>query len=90
MTRTTLAKRLFGPVEEGGTLPALEEARGGTLVLEDIEALPQALQARLLTWINEQGTPARDPDRGDLATCRSRARPARTCCARTCISGWRR
>jgi DNA-binding NtrC family response regulator len=54
----TLAKRLFGPMEEGGTLPALEEARGGTLVLEDIEALPQSLQARLLTWMNEQGTPA--------------------------------
>jgi DNA-binding NtrC family response regulator len=37
--------------------PLVEEARGGTLVLEDIEALPQALQARLLTFINEQGTP---------------------------------
>ena len=36
----------------------MEEARGGTLVLEDIEALPTALQARLLTAINEQGTPA--------------------------------
>ncbi len=52
-----LCKRLFGPVEEGGTMPALEEARGGTLVLEDIEALPQTLQAKLLTWINEQGNP---------------------------------
>ena len=54
----TLAKRLFGPMEEGDPLPALEEARGGTLVLEDIEALPQSLQARLLQWMNEQGTPA--------------------------------
>ena len=54
----TLAKRLFGPMDQGGTLPALEEARGGTLVLEDVEALPQTLQARLLTWMNEQGTPA--------------------------------
>ncbi len=53
-----LAGRLFGPVEEGGGLPALEEARGGTLVLEDIEALPQELQARLLSWMNDQGTPA--------------------------------
>ena len=51
-----LTKRLFGPVDDG--LPALEEARGGTLVLEDIEALPQSLQARLLTWMNDQGTPA--------------------------------
>ena len=53
----TLSKRLFGPLEDGG-LPALEEARGGTLVLEDIESLPQASQARLLSWINDQGTPA--------------------------------
>ena len=53
-----LTQRLFGPVEDGGRLPLLEEARGGTLVLEDIEALPEKLQARLLTWMNEQGTPA--------------------------------
>ncbi len=53
----SLAKRLFGPTDDGNP-PALEEARGGTLVLEDIEALPQALQARLLSWMNEQGTPA--------------------------------
>ncbi|MGR3660818.1 MAG: sigma-54-dependent transcriptional regulator [Paracoccaceae bacterium] len=53
-----LAKRIFGPMEEGGEQPVIEEARGGTLVLENIEALSQKLQARLLTWINEQGTPA--------------------------------
>ncbi|QMU57739.1 MAG: response regulator [Boseongicola sp.] len=54
----TLAKRLFGPIEDGDRLPLLEQARGGTLVLEDIEAIPERLQARLLTWMNEQGTPA--------------------------------
>jgi DNA-binding NtrC family response regulator len=53
-----LSAKLFGPVEEGGSLPLVEEARGGTLVLEDVEALSQSLQARLLTFINEQGTPA--------------------------------
>ncbi len=52
-----LAKRLFGPADDTDKLPLVEEARGGTLCLEDIEALPQALQARLLTFINEQGTP---------------------------------
>jgi DNA-binding NtrC family response regulator len=52
-----MARRLFGPMDEGGQLPAVEEARGGTLVLEDIEALPIALQGRLLTWMNELGTP---------------------------------
>ncbi|MEE9388881.1 MAG: sigma-54 dependent transcriptional regulator [Paracoccaceae bacterium] len=54
----TLGKKLFGPVEAGDLIPLIEEARGGTLVLEDIEALSQHLQARLLTWINDQGSPA--------------------------------
>ena len=48
-----LAARLFGPVEDG--LPAVEEVRGGTLLLEDIEALSEPLQARLLAFINDQG-----------------------------------
>jgi DNA-binding NtrC family response regulator len=55
-----MAARLFGPTTEavGGGLPLVEEARGGTLVLEDVEALPTALQARLLSLFNAQGTPA--------------------------------
>ena len=51
-----LAARLFGPLEDG--IPAVEEARGGTLCLEDIEALPDPLQARLLGFIADQGSPA--------------------------------
>lgn len=53
-----LGARLFDPVEDGDQLPLVEEARGGTLVLEDIEALSSTLQARLLQMINDQGTPA--------------------------------
>ena len=53
-----LAARLFGPVGEDQDKPLIEQARGGTLVLEDIESMPAALQARLLTVINEQGSPA--------------------------------
>ncbi len=53
-----LGAKLFGPASEGDKIPLVEEARGGTLCLEDIEALPQPLQARLLTFINEQGSPA--------------------------------
>ena len=53
-----LAKRLFGPAGQDDPIPAIEEARGGTLVLEDIEGLSETNQARLLTSINEQGTPA--------------------------------
>lgn len=45
--------KLFGSADEG--LPAVEEARGGTLCLEDIEALSDSLQARLLAFINDQG-----------------------------------
>ena len=54
----TLARKLFGPTGDDEGLPAMEEARGGTLVLEDIEALGHSMQSRLLTAINEQGTPA--------------------------------
>lgn len=64
-----LSARLFGPVEEGG-LPMVEEARGGTLCLEDIEAMPFSLQARLLTLINEQGTP---PETRIIAICNQHA-----------------
>ena len=54
----TLGRLIFGPSGDADPIPALEEARGGTLVLEDIEALSHPLQSRLLTAINEQGTPA--------------------------------
>ena len=54
----SLSRRLFGPAHDDEPIPAIEEARGGTLVLEDIEALIQPLQSRLLTAINDQGTPA--------------------------------
>lgn len=51
-----LAAKLFGPMDDGA-VPLVEEARGGTLCLEDIESLSHSLQSRLLTMINEQGTP---------------------------------
>ncbi|MEL6204506.1 MAG: sigma-54 dependent transcriptional regulator [Pseudomonadota bacterium] len=53
-----LARRLFEGDPDEGLLPAVEQARGGTLCLEDIEALSPQLQARLVTFINDQGTPA--------------------------------
>ncbi|GGL89154.1 sigma-54 dependent transcriptional regulator [Pseudooceanicola nanhaiensis] len=59
MDEARLEKRLFGPMQpEDSQLPAIEEARGGTLVLEDIEKLSETLQSRLLSVINEQGTPS--------------------------------
>jgi DNA-binding NtrC family response regulator len=39
---------LFGPSGVPGERPAVERADGGTLCLEDVEALPAAMQARLL------------------------------------------
>lgn len=53
-----LTQLLFGPATDDGPSPAMDEARGGTLVLEDIETLSPALQSRLLTAINDQGSPA--------------------------------
>ncbi|SLN36633.1 C4-dicarboxylate transport transcriptional regulatory protein DctD [Roseivivax jejudonensis] len=67
MDEATLLKRLFGPMEDGDTqLPAIEDARGGTLVLEDIEALSDHAQARLQSIINEQGNP---PETRIVAIC---------------------
>ncbi|BBU56542.1 MULTISPECIES: sigma-54-dependent transcriptional regulator [Mameliella] len=58
MDEDALTRRLFGPMQPEDTrLPAMEEARGGTLVLEDIEVLSDAAQARLLNAINDEGTP---------------------------------
>jgi DNA-binding NtrC family response regulator len=64
-----LGSRLFGPAEDG-TIPMVEEARGGTICLEDIEALSGSMQARLLTMINEQGTP---PETRIIAICNRHA-----------------
>ncbi|WP_298674782.1 sigma-54 dependent transcriptional regulator [uncultured Lentibacter sp.] len=59
LDENALSKRLFGPMmPEDSQLPALEEARGGTLVLEDVETLPDAVQAQLLSHLNTEGTPA--------------------------------
>ena len=67
MDEDTLIRRLFGPMQpDDMRLPAVEEARGGTLVLEDIEALSDTAQARLLTMINDQGTP---PETRIVAIC---------------------
>ncbi|MBS0122675.1 sigma-54-dependent transcriptional regulator [Thetidibacter halocola] len=62
-----LTRRLFGPSQpEDPRLPAMEEARGGTLVLEDIETLSDAAQARLLSVINDMGNP---PETRIIAIC---------------------
>jgi DNA-binding NtrC family response regulator len=67
----SLTARLFGPVDADlDRLPAMEEARGGTLVLEDVETLPAAVQAQLLQSLNAQGTPA---ETRVLAICNSQA-----------------
>ena len=53
-----VAQRLFGPVDDSQPIPLLEAARGGTLVLEDIEALNEEGQSRLLKVLNDQGAPS--------------------------------
>ena len=54
----TILRRLFGPAGEEDRIPAMESARGGTLVLEDIEALSPQVQSWLLKVINAQGDPS--------------------------------
>ena len=54
-----LARRLFGPMQpDDDHLPAMEQARGGTLVLEGVEALGPTVQGKLLAMVNSQGEPA--------------------------------
>ena len=74
-----LSDRLFGS-DTPGTIPAIEEARGGTLVLEDIEALSDKLQARLLKIINEQGTPA-ETRIVAICNCKNKTRLVKMCFA---------
>jgi DNA-binding NtrC family response regulator len=64
-----LAAKLFGPTEDG-SLPLVEETRGGTLCLEDIEDLSNGLQARLLAMINDQSAP---PETRIIAICNEHA-----------------
>ncbi|MBU2963058.1 sigma-54 dependent transcriptional regulator [Citreicella sp. C3M06] len=67
MDEDALTRRLFGPMQDDDSrLPAMEEARNGTLVLEDIESLSDSAQARLLSAINDQGTP---PETRIVAIC---------------------
>lgn len=68
-----LMAKLFGPVESGG-LPLVEEARGGTLCLEDVEALGPTAQARLLAFLNDQPSP---PPTRVVAICNEH-KPGRT------------
>jgi DNA-binding NtrC family response regulator len=65
----TLEAKLFGPAE-AAEVPAVTRSRGGTLCLEDIEALPAALQGRLLQLIGERGDM---PDLRVVGVCNSPA-----------------
>jgi DNA-binding NtrC family response regulator len=86
--RSSCPQSSSAPIRDDA-LPLVEEARGGTLCLEDIEALPNAIQARLLTFINEQGTRPR-PASSRSATNTPPARRWRIRSGRTCSSGSRR
>ncbi len=67
----TLAARLFGPpAADSADRPLAEQARGGTLVLEDVESLPDDVQARLVAHLNAQGTP---PETRVIAVCNTHA-----------------
>jgi DNA-binding NtrC family response regulator len=61
-----LTARLFGTADDNAGKPLVEEGRGGTLVLEDVESLSEPMQARLLGLINDLGTP---PETRIVAVC---------------------
>ncbi|MEM9429612.1 MAG: sigma-54 dependent transcriptional regulator [Pseudomonadota bacterium] len=49
-----LSEQLFGPATDPTLPPAIERAHGGTLSLENVEALPETLQARLATELDRE------------------------------------
>ncbi|MEO0358319.1 MAG: sigma-54 dependent transcriptional regulator [Pseudomonadota bacterium] len=53
-----ISRKLLGPAGDEDAIPLMEVARGGTLVLEDVQALAPATQAKLLTYLNTQGDSA--------------------------------
>lgn len=55
-----LLERLFGPVPPEGPAPLLEEAHGGSLVLEEMGDLPVPVQRRLLEYWDEGGPAGED------------------------------
>jgi DNA-binding NtrC family response regulator len=66
LSEAELQARLFGADDPAAPKPLTEEARGGTLVLEGVEALSGDLQARLLAFLNDQPTP---PETRVIAVC---------------------
>ncbi len=54
LEEAALEVALFGPSDKPEQRPAIERADGGTLCLEDIEAMPPALQARLLAELSSE------------------------------------
>ncbi len=76
MQQDPLAERLFGTIDSDGTLTpgAVHEADGGTLVIEDLDALPSSVQSSLLHLLEageavpEGGTDAVPVDVRVLAT----------------------
>jgi len=74
------AAQIFGTQDGADSDGALAEARGGSLLLEDVSSLDDSVQARLLTWLEAAGSDApriisvcnRQPDEGRAeATLRS-------------------
>ncbi len=88
--RTSWRRGCSGRREDGDACPLVEEARGGTLCLEDIEAL-RACAAGAASDADQRAGHCR-PRRGSSrsATSMRRTRRWRRCCGRTCSTGWGR
>ena len=68
LDEAALQARLFTGDPEQGAKPLVDDARGGTLVLEDVEAMSPDMQGRILAFLDAQGTP---PETRLIAVCNS-------------------
>ncbi len=72
LAEAELAEELFGPAPSPGAAPPAQgrilQANGGTLFLDDVEALPAEIQGRLLRLIDERELvrPGESPTRVDV------------------------
>jgi DNA-binding NtrC family response regulator len=73
-----LSARLFGPPPEGMALSLVDQARGGTLCLEDIESLSPASQGRLLSLISDREIAGEPPALRIVAICNNQDTEVKT------------
>ncbi len=57
LNEEALEQKLFGPSDDPAEIPAIERSHEGTLCLENLEAMPESVQARLATELGRENDP---------------------------------